>query len=52
MIDFVRSDPEILRLVAGGNDFDEKYHWHSGKPLSDDYERTNQTFAGTYSNLL
>ena len=34
------NDPHVAALVVRGNDFDEKYHWHSGKPLSDEYERT------------
>ena len=34
--------PDVAALVVSGNDFDETYHWHSGKPLSDEYERTNE----------
>ena len=34
------NDPDIAALVVSGNDFDETYHWHSGKPLSDEYDRT------------
>ena len=25
-------------MVTQGKDFDETYHWHSGKPLADDFE--------------
>ena len=35
-----RNDPHVAALVVSGNDFDERYHWHSGKPLTDEYERT------------
>ena len=34
------NDPDIAALVVSGNDFDEIYHWHSGKPLSDEYDKT------------
>jgi hypothetical protein len=34
------NDQDVAALVVSGNDFDEKYHWHSGKPLSDEYDRT------------
>ncbi len=36
------NDPNVSALVVSGNDFDETYHWHSGKPLSDEYDRTNE----------
>ena len=36
------NDPDVAALVVSGNDFDEKYHWHSGKPLSDKYDRTKE----------
>ena len=36
------NDPDVAALVVNGNDFDEKYHWHSGKPLSDEYDRTEE----------
>lgn len=29
-----------------GKEFDELYHWHSLKPLSDDFDRTKQAFEG------
>ena len=36
------NDPNVAVLVVSGNDFDETYHWHSGKPLSDEYDRTKE----------
>ena len=27
-------------FIVTGTDFEETYHWHSGKPLSDDYDNT------------
>ncbi len=36
------NDPNVAALVVSGNDFDETYHWHSDKPLSDEYDRTNE----------
>ena len=36
------NDPNVAAFVGSGNDFDETYHWHSGKPLSDEYDRTNE----------
>ena len=37
------SDDEIPNV---GREFDERYHWHSLKPLSDDYDRTKKSFTG------
>ena len=37
------SDDEIPDV---GREFDERYHWHSLKPLSDDYDRTKKYFTG------
>ena len=36
------NDPNVSALVVSGNDFDETYHWHSGKPLSDEYDRMKE----------
>ena len=36
------NDPDVAALVVSGNNFDERYHWHSGKPLGDEYDRTNE----------
>ena len=41
------NDPDVAALVVSGNNFDEKYHWHSGKPLSDEYDRTKDTNSGS-----
>ena len=46
-------DPTVAALVMSGNDFDETYHWHSGKPLSDAYDRTKQnTNEGKSKNAV
>ena len=37
------SDDDIPNV---GREFDERYHWHSLKPLSDDYDRTNKDTTG------
>ena len=29
-----------------GREFDERYHWHSLKPLSDDYDRKKKSIEG------
>ncbi|CAH3109026.1 unnamed protein product [Pocillopora meandrina] len=36
------SDDEIPNV---GREFDERYHWHSLKPLSDDYDRTKKSIT-------
>ena len=35
-----------------GREFDERYHWHSLKPLSDDYDRTKETITGKDERTL
>lgn len=35
-----------------GREFDERYHWHSLRPLNDDYERTRETFTGTHTKQI
>ena len=37
------SDDDIPNV---GREFDERYHWHSLKPLSDDYDRTKKSITG------
>ena len=37
------SDDDISNV---GREFDERYHWHSLKPLSDDYDRTKKDTTG------
>ena len=37
------SDGDIPNV---GREFDERYHWHSLKPLSDDYDRTKKSITG------
>uniref|UniRef100_A0A7M4EV62 DExD/H-box helicase 60 n=1 Tax=Crocodylus porosus TaxID=8502 RepID=A0A7M4EV62_CROPO len=36
---FFSDDPAVISLIKE-KEFDELRHWHSGKPLSDDYDRT------------
>lgn len=33
-------------VFSDGRAFDEQYHWHLLKPLSDDYDRSKQDFRG------
>ena len=37
------SDDDITNV---GREFDERYHWHSLRPLSDDYDRTKKSITG------
>ena len=37
------SEDEIPNV---GREFDERHHWHSLKPLSDDYDRTKKSLTG------
>ena len=37
------TEDEVLMI---GKEFDEQYHWHSLRPLTDDFDRTKQSFAG------
>ena len=36
------SDAKDVENFATDNDFDESYHWHSGKPLIDDLDQDPQ----------
>ncbi|XP_042322779.1 LOW QUALITY PROTEIN: probable ATP-dependent RNA helicase DDX60 [Sceloporus undulatus] len=38
---FLKSDDPVVISLKKQKDFDELQHWHSGKPLSDDYDRTH-----------
>lgn len=40
-----RDDPRVTALVKH-KEFDELMHWHSRRPLSDDYDRTKCQFDG------
>lgn len=40
-----RDDPRVTSL-AKHKEFDELVHWHSHRPLSDDYDRTKCQFDG------
>ncbi|XP_029336518.1 probable ATP-dependent RNA helicase DDX60 isoform X3 [Mus caroli] len=37
---FLRSDDPIVTSLVKHKEFDELVHWHSHRPLSDDYDRT------------
>lgn len=43
----IMSDDEISNV---GQEFDELYHWHSLKPLSDDYDRTKKSITDNPPN--
>ena len=43
------SDDETMAEVVSGREFDEIHHWHSLKPISDDYERTKA--EGVYNQV-
>lgn len=45
----IMSDDEISNV---GQEFDELYHWHSLKPLSDDYDRTKKSITGKIPPIL
>ncbi|XP_066487732.1 probable ATP-dependent RNA helicase DDX60 isoform X2 [Tiliqua scincoides] len=41
---FLSSNDSEVTSLSRHRQFDELRHWHSGKPLSDDYDRTKQSF--------
>ncbi|XP_019521038.1 PREDICTED: probable ATP-dependent RNA helicase DDX60 isoform X2 [Hipposideros armiger] len=41
---FLKSDDPILTSLVKHKEFDELVHWHSRRPLSDDYDRTKCQF--------
>lgn len=43
---FSHSDDPIVTSLVKHKEFDELVHWHSRKPLSDDYDRTKGAFDG------
>ncbi|PFX17720.1 putative ATP-dependent RNA helicase DDX60 [Stylophora pistillata] len=45
--EMIMSDDEISNV---GQEFDELYHWHSLKPLSDDYDRTKKSITDNPPN--
>ncbi|EHB11595.1 Putative ATP-dependent RNA helicase DDX60, partial [Heterocephalus glaber] len=47
---FLRSDDPIVTSLVKQKEFDELVHWHSHRPLSDDYDRTKSNFAGKSEN--
>lgn len=40
------SDDPIVSSLVKHKEFDELVHWHSHRPLSDDYDRTRANFNG------
>ena len=44
-------DEAVNEIFNSGKEFDERYHWHALKPLTDDFERTKQQFKGKKWNL-
>nr|XP_020661135.1 probable ATP-dependent RNA helicase DDX60 isoform X1 [Pogona vitticeps]XP_020661137.1 probable ATP-dependent RNA helicase DDX60 isoform X1 [Pogona vitticeps]XP_020661138.1 probable ATP-dependent RNA helicase DDX60 isoform X1 [Pogona vitticeps] len=42
---FLKSDDPVITSLKKQKDFDELKHWHSGRPLSDDYDRTGSEGA-------
>ncbi|XP_042556908.1 probable ATP-dependent RNA helicase DDX60 [Dipodomys spectabilis] len=41
---FLKSDDPIVMSLVKQKEFDELVHWHSHRPLSDDYDRTKANF--------
>lgn len=41
---FLKSDNPIVSSLVKHKEFDELVHWHSHRPLSDDYDRTKANF--------
>ncbi|EGW01370.1 putative ATP-dependent RNA helicase DDX60 [Cricetulus griseus] len=41
---FLKSDDPIVTSLVKHKEFDELVHWHSHRPLSDDYDRTKASF--------
>ncbi|XP_076770308.1 putative ATP-dependent RNA helicase DDX60 isoform X2 [Arvicanthis niloticus] len=41
---FLKSDDPIVTSLVKHKEFDELVHWHSHRPLSDDYDRTRANF--------
>ncbi|XP_077209760.1 putative ATP-dependent RNA helicase DDX60 isoform X2 [Paroedura picta] len=43
-LNFLSSKESAEMLFPKHKEFDELYHWHSGRPLTDDYDRTHCNF--------
>ncbi|XP_022803055.1 probable ATP-dependent RNA helicase DDX60 [Stylophora pistillata] len=43
-INAMAGDEAVNEIFNSGKEFDERYHWHALKPLTDDFERTKQQF--------
>lgn len=46
------SDDPIVTSLVKHKEFDELVHWHSHRPLSDDYDRTKATFDGELADSV
>jgi hypothetical protein len=46
---FSSDDPIVTSLVKH-KEFDELVHWHSHRPLSDDYDRTKVNSGGEHAD--
>lgn len=45
------SDDPIVTSLVKQKEFDELVHWHSHRPLSDDYDRTKGQFDGEFCDF-
>ncbi|XP_061440121.1 probable ATP-dependent RNA helicase DDX60 [Rhineura floridana] len=43
---YLKSDDPVVTSLKKQKEFDELLHWHSRRPLSDDYDRTHMGFLG------
>ncbi|XP_044286638.1 probable ATP-dependent RNA helicase DDX60 isoform X2 [Varanus komodoensis] len=43
---FLKSNDSAITSLKKQKEFDELLHWHSGRPLSDDYDRTKEFYKG------
>lgn len=48
---FLKSDDPIVMSLVKQKEFDELVHWHSHRPLSDDYDRTKANYVDRSSDL-
>ncbi|XP_007527285.3 probable ATP-dependent RNA helicase DDX60 [Erinaceus europaeus] len=47
---FLKSDDPTVKSLVKQKEFDELVHWHSHRPLSDDYDRTKSNFEDRYKD--
>lgn len=46
------SDDPVVTSLVKQKEFDELVHWHSHRPLSDDYDRTKANFNGELADSV